>query len=217
MIKQQLISYIFWGLILLSIFLNFVNGYLQIIYKYISKKFTNFKLVLLSFCILLIPVLWDFLFSNENNSIVTAILSASITLIVRELYSFAREKNDIQAEILSELSRNKKSLIEWFNTYCSLKGNGATFTPGEWNKALPIKWKNQAYNNYLIKLESRKIYNQDIIKDLRYIYETIDTAINSIADQNDTFRDPEFLMKIYINGERGAINEIDKLLKKLNP
>ncbi len=216
MIKQQLISDIFWGLILLSIFLNFVNGYFQSIYQYLSKKFTNFKLVLLSFCLLLIPVLWDYLFSNKNNSIVTAILSALITLIVRELYSFAREKNYIKAEILSQLSRNKQSLIEWFKLYRLLKENGATFRPGEWNKALSVKWKSQAYNSYLTKLESRKIYTQEIIKDLRDIYETIETAINGIADQNDTFCDPKFLMKIYIHGELGVINKIDELLKKLD-
>jgi energy-converting hydrogenase Eha subunit A len=214
--KAQLIYDIFLGFILLSIWLNFINGYLPALIESFSEQF---KLSLYSLMIICLPSLVDFTFNYSEKSsktFSTSILSAGITLIVREIFVWWKERNDIQEEIFSELYGNYRSLNEFVQLSRLLEQHGVTLSPA-WNGSISPKWIDQTFKSHFGKLQSKKIYSQEIINDLRAIYESMNLAIRQIENHDPNFADNRFVNGIFLGAENsGILSQIRDLLIRLD-
>ena len=214
--QEQILYDIFLGLLLLSVYLNFINGYLPTLFTTLSEQT---KLALHSSVIVCIPLLTDFVFNHpdkSSNTLVTSVLSAAITLVVRELFVWWKEQDEIREEIFSELYGNYRSLDSLVQFYLLQSQLGATFDE-EWNKSVKPKWIEQSFNSHFRKLQAKRIYSQDTIDDLRDIYEAVRLAINQIDNHNNTFSDSEFVNRNFLGDENlGVLGQIRELLARLD-
>jgi hypothetical protein len=215
--KEQLLYDIFLGFLLLSIWLNFINGYLPSLISSLSEQL---KLSLYSLIIVGIPSLADFVFNYSGKSsktLAASMLSAAITLVVRELFVWWKERNEIRDEIYSELYGNYRSLDYLVQLHRFPQSQpDVNFSP-EWNKSVKPKWIDHAFKSHFGKLQSKNIYDQKEIDDLRSIYESMSLVISQIDHNDLTFSDDRFMNRIFLGDDNlGILSQIRDLLFRLD-
>jgi hypothetical protein len=110
--KIQLLYDIFLGFILLTIWLNYINGYLSSFFDNLSEQE---KLSFYSLIIILIPLFTDFIFNSPDRELTAfpaSIISAVIALAVREFFAWGKERNDMRRQIFDELYENYRSTMK---------------------------------------------------------------------------------------------------------
>jgi hypothetical protein len=187
--KIQLLYDIFLGFILLTIWLNYINGYLPSFFNDLSAQE---KLGLYSLIIVLIPLFTDFVFNSPDRALTTfpaSIISAVIALAVREFFAWGKEQNDMKREIFDELYENYRSTmksLDWIDTFSKLHGiNIAEDSEHKIMQKNLIRshWNNQLFKDNLTKIRSKRIYDVEIIDDIKAVYSLIDGYLKTdIAD-----------------------------------
>jgi len=118
------------GLGLLTIWINWKNGYIQ---AFFDSPDTRKKATFISLFILLAPTLLDLGLSlKEDVLLLGPLLSAVIALTIREVFAKHKEQQEIRSEVLAELQANIRSINSIEKNYSFLnavsEGN-ATFDP----------------------------------------------------------------------------------------
>jgi hypothetical protein len=206
---------IFLGFLLLSVFLNFINGKIPSLFRDLSEQT---KLALYSSIIICMPSLFSITFSgsgNRSTTFVTSIFTAAITLMVRELFVWWKERMDIRDEIFNELYGNYRALKSLVNFYLSLQGQPSVDITYSSND-IKQRWTDQVFKSHFGKLQSKNIYSQEIIDEIRGIYEDMNTAIDGI-DRNDPQWNMDFVVRTFLNAKsQGTLFFIKNLLIHLD-
>lgn len=124
------------GLGLLTIWVNWKNGYIQ---AFFDSPDTRKKAAIISLFILLAPTLLDLGLSlKEDVLLLGPLLSAVIALMIREVFAQYKEQQEIRSKVLAELQANIRSIKSIEDNYSFLnavsEGN-VTFDPS-WPKSL---------------------------------------------------------------------------------
>lgn len=218
---------IFLGLLILTIILNFIYEYPQKIYNCLPKAF---QLSTLCCGIILLPIITDMIFSGfgeKPNSFLTSILSAAITLTVRETFAWHQERTTIKEEMFSELDKNYRELSKWWEgikLYLSISSQSTQFNisffedENEANKIIWSIWSDKTYNNHISKIRAKKIYDVNIIQDIDNIYRDIERI--SIKNSKKDLPDHNNLEFIRVELEElkydyGVLPRIKKTLEKM--
>ena len=208
---------IFLGFLLLSIFLNFINGKISSLFGDLSEQT---KLALYSLIIICIPSLFSIIFNesgSRSTTFVSSIVSAAITLSVRELFVWWKERMDIREEIFNELYGNYRALESLVDFYLSFQSQSIIAITSTHSSAdIKQRWKDQVFNSYFGKICSKKIYNQEIIDEIRGIYGDMSMAIAQI-DSNNPQWDMNYVINTFLNADNyGTLLLIKNLLINLD-
>ena len=146
------------GLGLLTIWVNWKNGYIQ---AFFDSPDTRKKAAIISLSILLAPTLLDLGLSlKEDVLLLGPLLSAVIALMIREVFAQHKEQQEIRSEVLAELEANIRSIKSIEDNYSFLnavsEGN-ATFDPS-WPKSLKSVWKSEAMKKNFAKAVAKRIF-----------------------------------------------------------
>lgn len=206
---------IFLGFLLLSVFLNFINGKIPSLFRDLSGQT---KLALYSSIIICMPSLFSITFSgsgNRSTTLVTSIFTAAITLMVRELFVWWKERTDIREELFNELYGNYRALESLVNFYLSFQSQHSVVITYSSND-IKQRWTDQVFKSHFGKLQSKNVYNQEIIDEIRGIYEDMNMAIAGI-DSNDPQWNMDFVVRTFLNAKSlGTLPLIKNLLIHLD-
>lgn len=215
--KEKLLLDLVLGFALLSLWLNFQNGYIQLLFNRLSEQY---RLAFASLIIVSVPIASDVAFNYSNQgstTFFTAILSAGITLVLREGFTRWKEENDMKGEIFSELYGNYRTIKEFVDTSEMLQGLPPKDLGPDWNKSLKHKWISQSFKSYFGKLQSRGIYESDVLSELQDIYDKLSTAVAQIDSNDPTFSDSRFVSRVFLKDDNlGILGQIRLLLLRLD-
>lgn len=215
--KEKLILDLVLGFALLSLWLNFMNGYIQLLFNRLSEQR---RIAFVSLIVVSVPVLSDVAFSYStqgSTTFFTAILSAGITLVLREGFTRWKEEHEMKGEIFSELYGNYRTIKEFVDTSEMLQGLPPKDLGSDWNKSLKHKWISQSFKSYFGKLQSRSIYDSDVLAELHDIYDKLSKAIAQIDSDDPTFSDSRFVSRVFLKDDSfGVLGQIRLLLLRLD-
>lgn len=187
--KAQLLHDIFFGFILLTVWLNYINGYLSSFFDDLSEQK---KLGLYSLIIILTPLFTDFIFNSPNRELKTfpaSVISAVIALAVREFFAWGKERNDMRGEIFDELYENYRSIMKSLDYVDALSEmHGINIVEDNEHKIMQKKlirgnWNNRLFKDNLVKIRSKRIYDVETIDNIKAVYSLIDSYLKTdIAD-----------------------------------
>lgn len=217
--REKVLHDVFIGLLFLSIWLNFINGYIQSLINSFSDEI---RLCLCSFSIIFSPLLADLIFNSlekDSKTLIAVVFSSVVSLAIRESFVWWKDRSEIKEEIFSELYGNYRSLeyfVKMHQVFKSMSGEKVIFT-SEWNKSIEFKWIDQAFKNHFRRLQPKKIFSQTIIDELKDIHEQMRTAINQVNNGNLSFSDSSFMSDIFLGSEDlGVLSKIRNLLIDMN-
>ncbi len=201
------------GFILLSVWLNFMNGSLQIWFDNLTDQR---RLALASFVVISIPAIFNIAFDYSSKSSATffaSIISVGIALVLREGFARWEEKYDIKGEIFSELYGNYRSIKEFVRTSELLQDMSPQAMGSDLNKSLQQTWMDQSFRRYFGKLQARKIYAPDVFDELEDVYKKMNAATTQIDNDDTTFFDSGFVNGISLKDDGwGVLSQIRNLL-----
>jgi hypothetical protein len=208
--KSQLLYDIFLGFILLTIWLNYINGHLSSFFDNLSEQG---KLCLYSLLIILIPLFADFIFNSPDRALTTfpaSIISAVIALAVREFFAWDKERNDMKRKIFDELYESYRSImksIDCIDALCKELGIN-TSEDNEYKIAqkrlIRSNWNNQFFKDNLMEIRSKEIHDAREIDYIQAVYSIIDGYLKT-----DIPDDVDFLLVL-------VRKEIKSILTRLN-
>jgi ABC-type multidrug transport system fused ATPase/permease subunit len=187
------------GLGLLTIWINWKNGYIQ---AFFDSPDTRKKAALISLFILLAPTLLDLGLSlKEDVLLLGPLLSAVIALTIREVFAKHKEQQEIRSEVLAELQANIRSINSIEKNYSflnALSEGNATFDPS-WPKSLKAVWKSEAMKKNYTKAIAKRIFPIEPLRTVEELYCIMEILILKADEGVDGYDDfeealPQFTM-----------------------
>ncbi|MCP9817747.1 hypothetical protein KBY76_13910 [Synechococcus sp. GreenBA-s] len=187
------------GLGLLTIWINWKNGYIQ---AFFDSPDTRKKAAIISSFILLAPTLLDLGLSlKEDVLLLGPLLSAVIALMIREVFANHKEQQEIRNEVLAELHANIRSInsIEKNYSFLNAMSDGnATFDPS-WPKSLKAVWKSEAMKKNCTRAIAKRIFPAEPLRTVEELYCIMEILILKADEGVEGYADfeealPQFTM-----------------------